>query len=61
VVAKLLHAQLAMDSRLQGETVILARRSISLSQFMDAVSEQVHAEWRLSEKDPRVLTVVKSR
>jgi type II secretory pathway component GspD/PulD (secretin) len=60
VVAKLLHAELAMDKRLQEEKVTIARGSLSLSQFMDAVCKQVHAKWKLSENDPRVLIVSKS-
>ena len=60
VVAKLLHAELAMDKKLQEEKVTIARGSLSLSQFMDAVCKQVHAKWELSENDPRVLIVAKS-
>jgi type II secretory pathway component GspD/PulD (secretin) len=61
VVAKLLHAHLAMDAGLQGETVTLTRGSVTISQFMDAVCDQVHAKWKLSENNPSLLTVVKSR
>ena len=60
VAAKLLHAELAMDKKLQEEKVTLVRGSLSLSQFMDVVCKQVHAKWELRENEQRMLIVAKS-
>jgi len=57
MAARVLDAKLAMDFKLEHETVTLSLDTSTMRQFLDAVCAQIQAKWELSKKDPPMLMV----